>query len=391
MILATLLYGFTEILSYGGLYYLRTARNINYNPVDTVSNGHKDAISKLVNRKNRYIEVSPTLGWTLKKNGTSWLYQANSSGIRSDKEYEIKRSADILRISTFGDSFTHCDDVKNDETWQTIMETSDRKLEVINFGVPGFGLDQAYLRYLEDGRQYKSDIALIGFMTENIYRNVNTFRPFCFPATGLPIAKPRFSISGEKLALIPNPMQSLDDYKMFLHNPRKFLSRAGAEDYYYQKRYKSGLFDWSPTVRISSIFFNTIKPVKDDIVVDGFYSETSEAFRVTKAIFSSFYNAVKKDQAMPIIVIFPNRNDIDRYSRQKQKRYSPILSYFNSKGYAYIDLADTFQAAMAEHKIQDLCAGHYSPLANRLVAETLLRYKNENNLNRLAGRKYKGK
>ena len=52
------------------------------------------------------------------------------------------------------------------------MESYDSNMEVINFGVGGFGLDQAYLRYLEDGIQYKSHIVMIGFMSENIYRNV---------------------------------------------------------------------------------------------------------------------------------------------------------------------------------------------------------------------------
>ena len=39
------------------------------------------------------------------------------------------------------------------------------------FGVPGYGLDQAFLRYLEEGRRFGFDVVLIGFMTENIFRH----------------------------------------------------------------------------------------------------------------------------------------------------------------------------------------------------------------------------
>ena len=58
------------------------------------------------------------------------------------------------------------------------MESYGSHIEALNFGVGGFGLDQAYLRYLEDGIQYNSHIVLIGFMSENIYRNVIPIVPF---------------------------------------------------------------------------------------------------------------------------------------------------------------------------------------------------------------------
>ena len=193
-----------------------------------------------------------------KKNGTKKLYRANSSGIRGDKEYTLVPPPGVRRILTFGDSYTHCDGVLNHETWQAIMESYDSNMEVINFGVGGYGTDQAYLRYLEEGRQYQSHIVLIGFMTENIKRNVNRYRPFYFPPTSMPLAKPRFIIKNGKLSLIPNPMQRLDDYRMLLLHTPEVLSEAGINDYYYQSHYKSNIYDWSPAVRITKIFLKEI-------------------------------------------------------------------------------------------------------------------------------------
>ena len=55
-----------------------------------------------------------------------------------------------------------------------------------------------------------------------------------------------------------------------------------------------------------------------------------------------------------------------------KKRYSPLLSYFDSTGYKYIGLMDAFGNA----DVRDLFGGHYSPLANKLVAKYILGYLN---------------
>ena len=61
-----------------------------------------------------------------------------------------------------------------------------------------------------------------------------------------------------------------------------------------------------------------------------------------------------------------------RYRGQKTKQYSPLLSYFDTTGYKYIDLMDALENA----DVEGLFAGHYSPLANKLVAEYILNQLN---------------
>ena len=69
------------------------------------------------------------------------------------------------------------------------------QVELLNYGVPAYGLDQAYLRYLKVGAQYHPNIVFIGYMTENFERDVNVFRPFY--GNGYPdwiFSKPRFRL-----------------------------------------------------------------------------------------------------------------------------------------------------------------------------------------------------
>lgn len=375
IILVIIAYGFIELFSYGGLHLLNKYRHIKYEPVDVMSTRHSDLIKHFMEQKTNYLSFSPALGWSIKENGSSKLYQANSSGIRSNKEYAFTPPRGVRRVSTFGDSFTHCDNVKNNETWQAFMESYDSNIEVINFGVCGFGLDQAYLHYLEDGHQYKSHIVLIGFMSSDIFRNVNTYRPFYSSRTGIPLTKPRFVIKDGKLSLIPNPMQTLHDYKMLLLHPKDVLSEIGINDYYYKNRYTSNIFDWSPTFWLVKTTIQQVvnkKSSNEDIIINGRYNENSEAFRVTKKIFDEFYNANIKNKSIPIILIFPSRGDIVCYHKQKKKRYAPLLTYFDSTGYKYIDLMDAFENA----DVEDLFVEHYSPLGNKLVAKYILNHLN---------------
>ena len=375
IILIILTYGIIELFSFGGLHFLSKFRHLDYEPVDRISTKQRKIIKDLLEQKNKYVAYSSTLGWSIQKNGTSELYRANGSAIRSDREYALTPPGGVRRVATFGDSFIHGDDVKNNETWQAVMESYDSSMEVLNFGVGAYGLDQAYMRYLEEGRQYQSHFVLIGFMTENIYRNVNTYRPFYDSKTQIPLAKPRFVDKDGDLYLVPNPLKRLDDYKRLLDYPSKVLAQIGANDYYYKRRYASNALDWSPTVRLVTLFMQRFNKQRPDerIITKGRYNEKSEALKVTEKIFDNFYDAAIKNQSIPIIIMFPNNEDLIRYRKNRTKPYAILLSYFDSVGYRYIDI----MSALETGDVRELIPGHYSARANRLVAKYILNYIND--------------
>jgi len=177
-------------------------------------------------------------------------------------------------------------------------------------------------------------------------------------------------------------MKSVQDYKRLLLHSQDVLSEIGIHDFYYQRRYKSSKFDWSPTVRLAKIKiqeFNENSTQEEILISDRYrYSEKSEAFRVTKKIFDEFHHASIKNKSTPIILIFPHKTDLINYFSLKLKAYSPLLEYFDSAGYKYIDLMDAFENSGYERlKLKDLFGpAHYSPLANSLVAKYILRYLN---------------
>lgn len=388
-----MLYLFFEASSLASLFFLEKTRSVTYSPIPTgsLSETQKASILSFINDSTKYLKYSSALGWTIKRNGRVDKYESNSQGIRASRDYPLIPPEGIVRISSFGDSFTHCDDVSNKNTWQARMEEADGVLEVLNFGVPAYGLDQAFLRYHQEGIRYNPHIVFIGFMSENINRHVNVFRPFYLPSPYWPLTKPRFTVKDDKLFLLKNPMREPSRYYDLLDRPEVALPRLGENDYHFSSpsRYKEGAFDFLPSVRLIKIATAAYMQSGNEesaIIVDGRYNEDSEAYKVTVKIFDEFVELAMKNNTLPIIVLFPNHEDIVRYHEENTNIYGALEEHFAGKEYRYIDLMRAFDTQDGEGEIEDHLAPlflwhpffrkpvHYSARGNRVVAEHILDY-----------------
>ena len=382
-----LLYVSLELSSLLVLDLLKRVRNLEYKPVLTtvLSPEHRQTLQDLIAGKTTYLLHSPALGWTIKPQGY-WenLYRANSKGVRADKDYQPFPRSNAVRIATFGDSFTHGEEVKNDDTWQEQLNRLCPQLEVINFGVGGYGLDQSFLRYENEGKLYHPHIILIGFMQENINRSVNVFRPFY--VEGLPLTKPRFIVEDDALTLLPNPMPDLTAYKKLLNNPEPFLSQFGQNDFHFSVRVRASFLDFSPSVRMIKLIYQKLYNrylIYSDraIYKNGYLNPKGEAFVIIKKLFDQFYAEAQHSESLPIIVLFPCRVDMERYFKNNIKIYEPLVNYFMLQNYQYIDLFDVFKKYAQSVPLKDLfMQDHYSPLGNSIVARGLLDYLSENRL-----------
>ncbi|MGR3173250.1 MAG: SGNH/GDSL hydrolase family protein [Candidatus Scalindua sp.] len=400
LILVFIVYIIIEVFSLFSLFLLKEVYHIVYSPTLTtsLSDINKKNLTSLITNKtySSYITYDPILGWSIKKNGVfGGIYRANSQGIRANKEYQLIPSKNVVRISCFGDSFTHGSEVKNEYTWQEQINTVNKDLEVINFGVGGYGLDQAMLRYQQDGILYNSHIVFIGYIPALLYRNVNVFCPFMTPDSALPLTKPRFVIENERLVLINNPIHELSQYKNLLNKPEVFLPKLGANDYYFQSsaRYKKGVLDFLPSVRLFKMGSSKLVKYIDSsyIVRNGYYNKDSEAFKLTIKLFDEFFDSVVDNNSLPVIILLPTRKDIIQYRKKRTTSYKFIRNYFETKGYQYIDALNAFDIYSKDLKLGDLFMpkNHYSALANKLVAKYILKYLQEKDLVNLTTVKHK--
>jgi len=365
---------FCEIASWGTLALLAGLRGLEYAPVPAAEllPKHKAAIQRLLDDSSGFLMHSPILGWEPRPD-TARRYRINRQGLRGDQDYAAEPDPRRVRIVTFGDSFTFGAQVPRAFTFQEQMMELEPVVEVLNFGVPGYGLDQAFLRYQESGVGFRSHIVFIGFLSENIHRVVNVFRPFYFRKTRLPLTKPRFLIRFGRLVVAENPLPELSDYRELLEDPEPALRRIGAHDYFFHRKMRASRGDFLPSVRLVRLAAQELFP-REDILKDGYYNTEGEAYRVTAAIIDAFYAMVAEKGSVPVVVIFPDREDIYRYRENGTREYQPLLEHLRARGYRHLDLMEAFDTFGRDHAVRELTRIHYTGFGNRCVARYMVDY-----------------
>jgi cobalamin biosynthesis Mg chelatase CobN len=180
------------------------------------------------------------------------------------------------------------------------------------------------------------------------------------------------------LVLLDNPLPALDGYKDLLAHPEPSIKQLGENDYHYKLRPKAGPLDWSPLVRVvklsSSLAYRSyLHYANKDIYRRGHYNPDSETFRLCTKLFDDFYRQAEQNGALPVILLFPNRMDLERYRRDATRVYDPLIDYFTARGYRYVDLIAAFEREGQPYPIDDLFGDyHYTPLGHALVARYIL-------------------
>lgn len=129
-------------------------------------------------KKDYVYTIDDELGYLLGRNKKTTLYTSNSMGMRGSREYKLISDKDTFRIITVGDSYVFCDFEKDEDTWTYRLENSVENLEVLNFGVSGYGVNQAYLRYLKDGLRFSPHIVLTNRVWMGFDRDATDYLKF---------------------------------------------------------------------------------------------------------------------------------------------------------------------------------------------------------------------
>ncbi|HEX7315255.1 MAG TPA: SGNH/GDSL hydrolase family protein [Pyrinomonadaceae bacterium] len=100
--------------------------------------------------------------------------QINSDGLR-DREHAKEKPANTLRIAVVGDSYAEAFQVEREKAFWSVLERGlsecpslkGREVEVINFGVSGYGTAQELLTLREKVWSYAPDVVLLAVTTNN--------------------------------------------------------------------------------------------------------------------------------------------------------------------------------------------------------------------------------
>lgn len=113
-------------------------------------------------------------GW--QRNEGEAFVEINRFGMR-DRDYEIDKPNQVLRVAVLGDSYTAAFQVPIEKSYLRVAEkrlqacTSAAEkfddIQFMNFGVPGYGTAQELLMFRHRASQFDPDIVLLALLTAN--------------------------------------------------------------------------------------------------------------------------------------------------------------------------------------------------------------------------------
>ena len=202
--------------------------------------------------------------------------------------------------------------------------------------------------------------------------------------------KPSFFIDKKKLILRKNPIKNMKDFD----NQKiiKIINNVSKKDFFYKNKFKKFQFQNSYILSFFRNFnfncklfirliFMLLKKQKDKkkYLFPLYYSNNVEfanqlyldknSTNLFRLLIDRFIKSTKKKNSIPIIIIFPQKADIDLY-RKKKNNY---CSFFNSiKNITIIDLTKF----LSKQNIQRIFldpehGGHLTSYGNKIVAKKI--------------------
>lgn len=309
------------------------------------------------------------LGWTIAPNRQGSEYGrhfSSAEGLRSrEPGVVLADQPAAARIALLGDSYTFAEEVSFEDSWGHQLERQlGAGVQVLNFGVMGYGINQAYLRYMKEVRPWHPDVVILAFIDHNLDRTMGVYAFLTFPTSYSPYATPRFVMREQQLGLLntplPTPAQifsapSIHDLP-YVQYDRNYI-RGEWDRPYWRLLHRSYLFRW-----LTSWF-----PLREEV-----RPEVSEDAKktISREIFRTFVKQVRDDGAIPLLVYFPQEPSLPGSNRYLPGYHPQSKQVLEEAHLSYLDPAPCLSQVPADERFAP--EGHYSPQGNAAVARCLV-------------------
>lgn len=265
--------------------------------------------------QDRFTRPDFERGWSLRPSFGGWMggrdaplwVTTNSDGMR-DVERSVVAEPGVMRIAVLGDSYVQGIAVRLEHTLTSFLETHLEKcaapggrIEVLNFGVSGYGTAQELLTWRHHAKHYRPDVVILGFYTGNdVFNNSRRLNPTLFPEHS-----PYFTLDGDTLVLDASFREHINHREPIWRQARIFLTERFRtaqllHDYYARAR----AYFVAPALNAdggdAGIDLDTAiysPPVSPDM---------ADAWRVTEALLRQWDKEVREAGAEPWLVTFSN-------------------------------------------------------------------------------------
>lgn len=309
-----------------------------------------------------FLVPDPELGWTVAPNQASrdGRYFSTVGGIRSAAAGDPVDMAPRRRILLFGDSYTFAMAVRYHETWGHRLEQElANRYQVLNFGVGGYGVDQAYLRMRSAIEDWPADVVILAFIRHDLTRTMSLYTFLSFPSWDFPFSKPKLVADQGDFRWINRP--ALGPTQLFHVSHVSDLPHLSHEPGYFPGDWQ---FRWFHTPLTSRFLVSLFPPWPQPA------REIDEQIRTHAEILRRFAATARQHGAEPFVVYLPSAGRLATGSVAPLAGGDPVLRIAAD---AKVDVLDTTKCMMAVNRSSVLADDgvHLSPQANAELARCL--------------------
>lgn len=307
-----------------------------------------------------YLVFDPMLGWDVGRSRASanGLYFSSVEGIRSARAGErFAGSAVRSRVALVGDSFTFGLEVTYEESWgQQLERKLGKDVQVLNFGVDGYGVDQAYLKYRQQVRAWRPDVVILGVIDHDLGRTMGVYAFLTFPGSSLPFPKPRMVVDRQGLTTLNVP----------LPRPEEIFSTPSIGELPFI-RFDPGYhpWEWERHYYQHSYLLRFLQSRFPRWPLPGPETSDEETRHLNGELLRSFVRVALADRAIPVVVYFPNRT---RFEGPVSPEGSTAPRLLRTANIPYLDMTDCVGRVEPRDRY---VMRHFSRLANEAIARCL--------------------
>lgn len=309
----------------------------------------------------------PVVGWPWR---TSIGHgEIDSGGSRVVPEFPDPATPSCAAL--FGDSFTWGVEVSPEHAYGNVLARLMR-CRVANYGVGGYGTDQAYLRYASVIND-KAPIVILGHYSDNIVRNINQERGFLTnQSLGL---KPRFVLEAGKLKLIPLPSLTEADYLSLRSRAQQLLPYD-----YFAPGGPSGIRSFGFPYTLSALgavqHYRVQASLRRQPSYAQFYDpeHPARALQITEAIIKTFASEARTRGQKLMVLLIPDEKDLHWYRAHGALPYGNFANRLRSADIIVLEAAERFNNELGSRDPCELftrCGGmsHYTADGYKRLAE----------------------
>jgi len=317
-----------------------------------------------------YFVADELLGWTIgpSRESSDGLYASSAEGLRSASAgVRLADRAGARRVALVGDSYTFGLEVPYERSWGHLVEAPlGSDVQILNFGVDGYGVDQSYLRYHRDVRPWHPELVAFGFINQDFYRNMTVYTFVDFPEWGFPFSKPRFVAGRDgalKLLNVPLiPPETIFDKASVTELPHLALDRG-----YREEEWRRRWYHHSYLLRFLQSRF-----APDPVLPADVSDEARES--LSAQLLTTVLDEAAHEGSKAILLFFPSRADFEPNGKQTtahDRVKAAVFSALRAKGVEVADLTACL-ASMDPRTMFLPGRPHYSAAGNAAAAACVL-------------------